>query len=105
MTGLTATTSMRDWIDSGWTITSLHVLEIAGPQPSPPMANSELLKEWDPAADALRGEFELMGPDAHWELIQDLAVAEQALEEYDVAGIEGTLPYSEYRARRLGPES
>ena len=36
---------------------------------------------------------------------EDLALAEQALEEYEAKGIEGTAPYGKYRAKRLGPAS
>ena len=35
------------------------------------------------------------------ELIDDLALAEQALEDYETHGIERTTLYSEYRAKRL----
>ena len=44
-------------------------------------------------------------PEAHRELIEDIALAERALEEYDAQGIEGTTSYSEYRAKRLGTSS
>ena len=40
--------------------------------------------------------------ETHHELAEDLAIAEQALEEYDARGIEGTTSYNEYRAKRLG---
>ena len=43
--------------------------------------------------------------EAQRELMEDLALAERALEEYDAHGIEGTTPYSEYRAKRLGTTS
>ena len=36
---------------------------------------------------------------------EDLALAEQALQEYEAKGIEDTIPYSEYRAKRLGAAS
>ena len=36
---------------------------------------------------------------------EDLALAEQALQEYETEGIEDTVPYDEYRKRRLGAES
>ncbi len=32
---------------------------------------------------------------------EDLTLAEKALDEYQAEGIEGTVPYSEYRARRF----
>ena len=36
---------------------------------------------------------------------EDLAIAEEAEEEYNLRGIEGTTPYTEYRDRRLESES
>ena len=36
---------------------------------------------------------------------EDLALAEQALGEYEAKGIEGTVPYDEYRKKRLGTTS
>lgn len=33
---------------------------------------------------------------------EDLVIAEEAEEEYNLRGIEGTIPYTEYRDRRLG---
>ena len=35
------------------------------------------------------------------EFIDDLAIAEQALEDYEAHGTESTTLYSEYRAKRL----
>ncbi len=40
--------------------------------------------------------------EAYHELVEDLAIVERALEEYDAQGIEGTTSYNEYRAKRLG---
>ena len=36
---------------------------------------------------------------------EDLALAEQALGEYEAKGMDGTVPYSEYRKKRLGDAS
>lgn len=36
---------------------------------------------------------------------EDLALAEKALKEYEAKGLEGTVPYSEYRKKRLGDVS
>ena len=36
---------------------------------------------------------------------EDLAIAEEAEEEYNLRGIEGTTPYTEYRDRRLESKS
>ena len=105
MTSLTATTSMKDWISSGWTITPGYILGLAGPPSLPPGATGDILSGWNPPADALRGEFKLVGAEDYRDHIEDLALAEQMLEEYETQGIEGTIPYSVYRARRLGPGS
>ncbi len=49
--------------------------------------------------------FELVDRGEHDEkLVEDLAVAERALDEYERRGIEGTISYKEYRADRLEPE-
>ena len=34
-----------------------------------------------------------------------MALAEKALKEYEAKGLEGTVPYSEYRKKRLGDVS
>ena len=101
MTTLTATTSMQHWVSSGWTITSGHILGVMEPPP-PPTATGDILEEWGMPADALSGGFELVGPEVYDELIIDLVTAQQALDEYDAQGIEGTTSYNEYRAKRLG---
>ena len=49
----------------------------------------------------LRARFDTKDPEEHRELIEDLAIADQALAEYDARGIEGTTSYNEYRVRRL----
>ena len=36
---------------------------------------------------------------------EDLAIAEEAEEEYNLRGVEGTTPYTEYRDRRLESKS
>lgn len=55
-------------------------------------------KSNDELPDTVRPE----DPEAYHELVEDLAIAERALEEYDAQGIEGTTSYNEYRAKRLG---
>ena len=37
--------------------------------------------------------------------MEDMALAQQAVEEYEAKGIEGTIPYSQYRSKWLGTES
>ena len=36
---------------------------------------------------------------------EDLAIAEEAEKEYNLRGVEGTTPYTEYRDRRLESKS
>ena len=48
---------------------------------------------------------QMVDADEYQESIEDLAVARQAVEEYEAKGIEGTIPYSQYRSKWLGPES
>ena len=56
----------------------------------------------DKADDELQEIFEKVDSDAYLDLIDDLALAEQVLEDYEAHGIERTTPYTEYRAKRLG---
>ena len=51
------------------------------------------------------GEGELVDSDQYEELKEDLAAAQEAMEEYEAKGIKGTIPYSQYRSKRLGPQS
>ena len=44
-------------------------------------------------------------PEVCAELLEDLAIAREAEEEYNRQGLEGTIPYTEYRTKRLGSES
>ena len=101
MTALTATTSMENWVSSGWTITSGHILGVME-SPPPPTATGDILEEWGFPLDAVGGGFELVGAETYDELIEDLILARQALEEYDARGIVGSTSYGEYRAKRLG---
>ena len=59
-------------------------------------ATAEPLTEW--------GEGELVDSDQDEGLKEDLAAAQEAMEEYEAKGIEGTIPYSQYRSKRLGPQ-
>ena len=98
MPGLSSTTtsSMKDWMP-GWSIAPGHFLagyaELTSP---PPVAAADISNGWN----ALQAE-------SLWaqEFLEDQETAEKVLEEYEAAGIEGTIPYSEYRAKRLGAES
>ena len=39
--------------------------------------------------------------DEYLELIEDVAAARQAVEEYEASGIDGSIAYGEYRERRF----
>ena len=62
----------------------------------------EMHGEDHPPKDMDREESESLSAE---ELREDHETAEKALERYEAAGIEGTIPYSEYRAKRLGSEA
>ena len=62
-------------------------------------------KRDDKAKNEIRARVDTKDPVVHRELTEDLAVAEQALEEYEAQGIEGTTSYTEYRAKRLGTKA
>ena len=90
MGATTATASMKDWHKSGWVITASHVLAVVEAPPPPATAPGELREVAD---------------EDYYETIEDLAVAKEALEEYEASGVVETTPYSEYRAQRLGSDS
>ena len=48
---------------------------------------------------------QVVDSDVYQESKEDLAVARQAVKEYEAKGIEGTILYSQYRSKWLGPES
>lgn len=106
MKPLTETASMKDWYDRAvWTITTGCVAAAESRHPS------SMTRAWKPAEDWRKsaepgGEFEIVARDTRdeEELAEDLAIAEQALDEYAKSGIEGTVSYNEYRKRRLGTE-
>ena len=100
MSDQTSTTSMHDWMRSGWRIVPGDVLaESKALTPPAPLATRDIFNERDTLEDRLQEQHDSMWD---WELMEDLADAQQALEEYEAVGIEGTIPYSEYRAERLG---
>lgn len=104
MITLTATTNMHGWLSAGWTIVPGHVPGITIPQPTPPRSTAESLRDWGELETPLGG-LEIIGSDEYEELLEDVALAQQAVEEYEAGGIVGTTPYSQYRSKRLGPES
>ena len=66
-------------------------------RPSLPKAAAEPLKECEAP--------EMVDSDEYQESKEDLVAAQQAVEEYEADGIEGTIPYSRYRSKWLGLES
>ena len=66
-------------------------------RPTSPRATAEPLGEWE--------EPDRVESDEYQELKEDLAAAQEAMEEYEAKGIEDTIPYSQYRSKWLGPES
>ena len=69
------------------------------------MDKSIVTKRDDKAENERPVRVEIKDSETHRELIEDLAVADQALEEYEVQGVEGATPYNEYRAKRLGTKA
>ena len=59
-------------------------------------------KTLDDKVGGPEGAQECSDPEADRE---DLVLAEQALQEYEAKGLEDTVPYSEYRKKRLGDVS
>lgn len=86
----TATASMEDWHKSGWVITASHVPTVI---------------EAPPPRSTAPGELRDLPNEDYGEFIEDSAIAKQASEEYEATGIDDTIPYSEYRARRLGTDT
>lgn len=100
MSDSTSTTSMKDWVRSGWRVMPGNVPATSEAlTPSPPMANKDIFNGRVPSDDLLQEEHD---PICSWELWEDLDEAQKAWGEYEATGIEGTIPYSEYRAKRLG---
>lgn len=102
MSALTDSASMKDWYSrSVWTISPGHVIGLEGQSPPSAMETYDCIGEWNPLPDTPRGGVELVSQDEYEELVDDLATAQRALEEYEDKGLECTTSYSEYRADRL----
>ncbi len=69
------------------------------------MEKSIVTERENKAEKELRARTDTEDPEAHRELIEDLAAADQALEEYEAQGLEGSTNYTEYRAKRLGTKA
>ena len=102
MNSLTVNTSNDNWVSSGWIIRpgfGAGIVDIPPPRAAEPNLYMPYLTEL-PVIEGLR----LMELEEYLELLEDLAIAEKVEEEYFSAGIEGTIPYSRYRNRRLGSD-
>ena len=104
MYALSATTSMKEWFTSEWTLTTSHAIGQVEAPPSPPSITSELLQEWHDRVNHALSEYEFDDEEAQ-EHIVDMAIAEDALATYLANGVTGTRRYSEYRANRLDSTS
>ncbi len=87
MISQTSSANMESWMSSQWIFASEHIPEIVVPPPSPVLAE------------------EILSPGEYEELMEDLATARRLQGEYADTGVEDTISYNEYRARRLGTES
>ena len=102
MNALTDSASMKDWYSrSTWTIYPGHVIGLEGQSPPSAMQTYDCIEERDPSIDAPWGGGELVSRDEYEELVDDLATAQRALEEYEDRGLGTTTSYSEYRTDRL----
>ena len=72
---------------------------------TPPRAPAGSVEEQMGEEGPRSGQPDLGNPDDSDELMEDLAAAQQAMEEYEAKGIEGTIPYSQYRSQRIGTKS
>ena len=69
------------------------------------MDKSVVTERDDKAENELQSNIDTRDPESHRELAEDLAVADQAVEEYEAQGVDGTTSYNEYRAKRLGTKA
>ena len=93
-------TSTDTWASSGWTLHPGHglgVVDIPPPRATDPLITDPFSSEL-PVTEGLR----LLELEEYLELMEDLASAKEAEEEYKIRGKEGTISYSDYRDRRLG---
>ena len=103
MYALSTNTSTDTWASSGWTIHPGHglgVVDIPPPRAIDPFISNPFSSEL-PLTEELR----LLELEEYLELMEDLASAREAEEEYKTRGIEGTISYRDYRNRRLDSAS
>ena len=105
MTEHTDTTGMRDWINSGWTIASGYVQGTVFAPPPPRTTATDIEQDALPGADLPSGGFQIMRVEDYEDYIEDVFAAQQAMEEYERIGLEGTIAYSELREKHTGSES
>lgn len=104
MNAFTATASMQDWFNQGWVINATHVIVALESPPLPPAATTEQLREWNqPSAEIggdLEGDLEFSS-----DILEEMAVAREVLANYETMGLDASVPYSKYRAKRLESDS
>ena len=99
----TTNTSMHTWSSSGWTIDQSYFVGIVEiPPPSPDVG---LVSEVEQTEFTLEETLGSTRVDDYEDLKEDLALALEAEEEYNIVGKEGTRPYADYRKNWLEPES
>ena len=103
----TATTGMREWTNSGWTLASGYIQEALFAPPPRPMKVTDLVQDVSlgPQVEVPSGEFEVMRAEDYEDYIEDVFAAQQAMEEYERDGLKGTIAYREFRDRYTGSES
>ena len=98
----TATTTSTDsWSGTGWIISpgyGVNVVDVP-----PPQTADDRVAEPFPLEVLLADGLQVLGVDEYLELAEDLVVAQEAVEEYEANGIDGSVAYSEYRAQRVWP--
>ena len=100
MSAMSTNTSMNSWTRSGWVVNPGHGLGII--DAPPPQAADEFVAESLPPQANVADMLQVLEPEEYFEFVEDLLLAQEAEEEYNTHGIEGTISYTDYRNRRLG---
>lgn len=100
MYATSTTTSTDTWSRTGWVISPGYRVNV-GDVP-PPQTADDLVAEPFPLEVLLADPLQVLGMDEYLELVEDLVVAQEAVEEYEAYGIDGSMAYREYRNQRFG---
>ena len=98
----TIDTSTDTWVSSGWIIRPGYGTGDVD-MPPPRAAEPNMYLPYSTELSVMEG-LRVMEIQEYLEFLEDLAIAEKVEEEYFSGGIEGTVPYGQYRNRRLGSE-